>query len=67
MKLKDWLQLRKIRPAHFARIIGAHASAVCRLRDEERDPSFAMVRRIDKATAGQVGLWDWPEPKERGR
>lgn len=63
MKLGEWLQLRKIKAAHFARVVGAHESAIARLISGDRSPSFVMCRAIAKATEGEVGLWDWPEPK----
>jgi transcriptional regulator with XRE-family HTH domain len=56
MKLPDYLKRENITPSGFAESMGMPSSTITRILRGERRPSFEVVRRISKATNGEVAL-----------
>lgn len=62
MQLKTWLDTNQITPRSFALSLGVNPASVSLILNGKRDPSYALLRAIHKATKGDVGLLDWPDP-----
>jgi transcriptional regulator with XRE-family HTH domain len=59
MKLKPYLQLKKIKSAEFARIIGRNAQNVARYVSGQRIPDKDTMPLIYHATNGEVTANDF--------
>lgn len=65
MKLKAYLEEKKIAPSAFAQKIGTSKAYVSFLSRKERTPSLRLAVRIEDLTDGAVTVRDWlPETRE---
>ena len=54
MRLQDYLITNNLTPAKFSEIVGVSPSMIYRLSGASRHPSPALMKRIARATRGQV-------------
>lgn len=59
MKLKDWINSKKISDAEFARMLGVTTSAVSRWINGSRIPNIQFLQAIEELTKGKVRPQDW--------
>jgi transcriptional regulator with XRE-family HTH domain len=59
MKLSDFLEANKLKPADFAKRIGTSRACVERYVAGERVPRPAIMKKIATATRGAVGPVDF--------
>ena len=59
MKLKRWIKQKDLSPASFARIIGVNRSTITRIIRNEIYPRRALVKKISRATRGEVTAADY--------
>lgn len=67
MNLKDYLEEHKITQASFAKKVGTSPPHMNRIVKGGMTPSIVLMRRIEKATIGQVRMEDLivKEPSSR--
>jgi 3,4-dihydroxy 2-butanone 4-phosphate synthase/GTP cyclohydrolase II len=64
MRLSDWLELKDITRAEFARRIGVSPAHVTGLCKGETWPSRRVVREIERETASAVTAADFVNPPQ---
>ena len=59
MKLETYRRLHKISQAAIGLAVGVKAGTISRYESGEREPRLSMIRKITKATGGEVTAEDW--------
>lgn len=63
MTLHDFLTERKLKPTHFADMIGVAPSTVIRWVKGDRTPTVDFLMKIKAATSGTVNVEDFAEER----
>lgn len=59
MKLKNWIEYKKLTGAEFAEMLGVSAAAVSRWLGGSRIPCITQMQAIEELTKGKVKAQDW--------
>ena len=65
MTLREWLQVRDLKPEEFAPRIQVTRRSIYRYLSGERFPRRAVISRIETETGGAVRWPDWANPEAR--
>lgn len=67
MRLEEFLEKNNITRAKFADTVGISVGYLCNLCRGWRNPSLPLIRKIIKATNGQVNVGDLFNPEAPSR
>jgi transcriptional regulator with XRE-family HTH domain len=59
VKLKNWIDSKKLTGAGFAEMLGVSPAAVSRWLGGSRIPCMAQMQAIEELTKGKVKAQDW--------